>query len=501
MAAVARLFGVDAPALETASILEIGCSTGANLFPMALQYPGATFLGIDLSENQIATANASKSLLGISNISFTQCDLRSFSFEPDSFDYIICHGVFSWAPEEVQEAIFSTIQKGLTSCGVALVSYNCHPGWATRSVLRDTLLLFDDNQLSPEERVAQARAVLTSSQDALVDAFRSYGLHLREEIERTLERSDSFFIHELLDEHTGAFTVHELSKRALGHHLNYLGDAHPSRMRSDELSQPRVPLAFNLQQLSPIEREQLFDYLFPVSLRASLFTRATPQSIHIESLQHFWMTSPLVPLSDTPDIFSESRETFCGPTELTIDITEPVLKSALIYLRRMWPETVTFQELYEGACALCGRKKKGDEKSMLQAELLKLFFENLVEFYVSPLPCIALDTHALSVSPFAQLQAQSSDWVTSQRHEAVPLDTLSQYIVGELSSHQDFDSLLMRLLSAFEEGKFVAQEEGNRITEEEHLKKVVSEQLLEYLEQFAEAGLLCCSPKDRTYVI
>jgi hypothetical protein len=40
LAAVATLYGVDAPAVASCRVLEVGCSDGANLIPMALSLPG-----------------------------------------------------------------------------------------------------------------------------------------------------------------------------------------------------------------------------------------------------------------------------------------------------------------------------------------------------------------------------------------------------------------------------------------------------------------------------
>ncbi len=491
LAVIAHLLGVSAPKLENASILEIGCSTGANLFPVALQYSQAKLVGLDLSESQIAQANVIKDSLGLSHISFVQGDIRTFSYESQSFDYILCHGVFSWVSGDVQEAILELFEKGLRPNGVALVSYNCNPGWHMRGVTRNILSLFDNKQLTADKRIAQARSVLASGEDALVDAFRPYGLQLRDEFERSHKRSDSFFLHELLEENTSAFRVTEVVERARAHNLHYLGDAHPSRMRAEPVSRPSVPLSFDLDLLSGIEQEQLFDHLFPVALRASLFTQAASVKLTKKSLQDFYITSPLVPLSERPDIFSEQREVFCGPTELTIDVTHPLVKGALVYLRRMWPETVSFHELYEGACSLTGKKKNRKEKGAFEEELLKLFFQNLVEFYVEPLRCIGLDMQALLVSSYAQEQAQRSEWVTSERHEAFPVDPLSKYLIAELGEVSDFDTLLEKFYTMFREGNFAVQEDGEKIVDPVHLKEVVQEKLHEYLEQFAEAGLLC----------
>ena len=47
LAAVATLFGRSPTPVDGARVLEIGCSSGGNLLPMAAALPGATFVGID----------------------------------------------------------------------------------------------------------------------------------------------------------------------------------------------------------------------------------------------------------------------------------------------------------------------------------------------------------------------------------------------------------------------------------------------------------------------
>jgi SAM-dependent methyltransferase len=56
LAAISTLFGLSPPTLETGRVLEIGCSFGNNIIPMAEVLPKAKFLGIDLSDREIAKA-------------------------------------------------------------------------------------------------------------------------------------------------------------------------------------------------------------------------------------------------------------------------------------------------------------------------------------------------------------------------------------------------------------------------------------------------------------
>jgi tRNA G46 methylase TrmB len=76
MAALAALLGVDAPAVKTCRVLEIGCASGGNIIPMAVTLPEATFVGIDLSARQIAEGVQVVRELGLANIRLQPMDLR-----------------------------------------------------------------------------------------------------------------------------------------------------------------------------------------------------------------------------------------------------------------------------------------------------------------------------------------------------------------------------------------------------------------------------------------
>ena len=47
LATVASLLGLAPPAVASARVLEVGCSDGANLLPMAATLPNARFTGCD----------------------------------------------------------------------------------------------------------------------------------------------------------------------------------------------------------------------------------------------------------------------------------------------------------------------------------------------------------------------------------------------------------------------------------------------------------------------
>ena len=58
------------------------------------------------------------------------------------FDSVSFHGIWSWISEENRKHIVEIIRKFLKPGGVVYNSYNCLPGWAPMSVLRELLALY-----------------------------------------------------------------------------------------------------------------------------------------------------------------------------------------------------------------------------------------------------------------------------------------------------------------------------------------------------------------------
>src|SRR5262245_57173699 len=121
LAALATLYGLQPPQADSARVLELGCASGGNIIPLAARFPKAHFVGLDLSALHIREGSRRIGALGLKNIDLRQADLAETQFAPDSFDYVICHGVFSWVPEAVQESILAICRTALTNDGLAVI--------------------------------------------------------------------------------------------------------------------------------------------------------------------------------------------------------------------------------------------------------------------------------------------------------------------------------------------------------------------------------------------
>src|SRR5262249_40891875 len=139
LAAVASLFGMKPAPIGRCRVLELGCAGGVNLIPMALTLPASRFIGVDLSARQIADGQKLAAELALDNLHLRHLNILDVDQSLGQFDYIVCHGVYSWAPGPVRDKILEVCARNLAPQGVAFVSYNTYPGWHMNGMIRDML--------------------------------------------------------------------------------------------------------------------------------------------------------------------------------------------------------------------------------------------------------------------------------------------------------------------------------------------------------------------------
>ncbi len=237
LAVIARLFGMTTAPLARCRVLELGCASGGNLIPMALDLPEASFLGIDLSGRQIADGKATIAKAGLSNVELRQMDIMDVDKSLGTFDYIIAHGVFSWVPTHVQEQMFRVCAQNLAPNGVAYVSYNTYPGWHMRGMIRDMMRYHVKSFPDATVRVQQARALLDFLAQSVPTENNAYGIVLKAELEMLRKQNDSYLAHEHLEDVNSPVYFHEFAERALARGLQFLGEAEFSTMLASNLPQ------------------------------------------------------------------------------------------------------------------------------------------------------------------------------------------------------------------------------------------------------------------------
>jgi len=268
LSAIAKLFGLDAPAPETCRVLELGCSMGTNLLVIAQDHPGSRCVGVDASSRQIAEGWKTIDALGLKNIQIKHLDILEVGDDFGEFDYIISHGVFSWVPLAVQNKMLEICKRLLAPKGIAYISYNTNPGWHIRGILRDMMLYRGMQFADPDARLAQAKSLVEFVAQASLGSDTPYQRLLQSELKHIGRMQDYYLHHEYLEENNQPLYFNEFAKRLAVNGLQYLGDAEFSTMVAANFS-PEVTRTLNeLGAHDIVQMEQYMDYGEQVSLNA-----------------------------------------------------------------------------------------------------------------------------------------------------------------------------------------------------------------------------------------
>jgi SAM-dependent methyltransferase len=217
LAVIARLFGRGTQDVAACRMLEIGCGDGTNLIGMASILPGAEFVGVDLSASSIESGKQLARQAGVKNVTLLAMDLCDFA--DGEFDYIVAHGVYSWVPVPVRDALLRVCTQRLAKNGVAMISYAAYPGGYIEQLVRAPMRFhargFDD----PKEKFDAARSFAsTVMQHSRSPALRAL---FTEELGR-IPPGDAFFLHDQLGEIYNPSYFTEFVEHAASHGLRYL---------------------------------------------------------------------------------------------------------------------------------------------------------------------------------------------------------------------------------------------------------------------------------------
>jgi SAM-dependent methyltransferase len=123
-------------------------------------------VGIDLSQVHIDQGNRRVRALGLDNIELMHSDIAQLDLAAmGQFDFIICHGVYSWVPDEVQETTLAACGQLLSPAGVAYVGYNRYSGWKAKEIVRDAMLLSVGDSTTIDEKVHRAQHGRLAAED------------------------------------------------------------------------------------------------------------------------------------------------------------------------------------------------------------------------------------------------------------------------------------------------------------------------------------------------
>jgi methyltransferase-like protein/2-polyprenyl-3-methyl-5-hydroxy-6-metoxy-1,4-benzoquinol methylase len=500
LATVATLLGLKPPPVARCRVLELGCAAGGNLIPMALALPDSTFVGIDLSGREIADGQRVVAALGLTNIELKHLSILDVTKDLGRFDYLLCHGVFSWVPTPVQDKILAICRDNLAPHGIAYVSYNTLPGWHLRGLIRDMMQYHAEHFNEPMVKVRQARNLLDFLAKSVGNENTPYGLLLKSEVESIRKSRDSYLFHEHLEDVNEPIYFHQFVKRAQAAGLHYLAEVELRVMVPGNYP-PEVESV--LQMLSPdlIHMEQYLDFLRNRMFRQTLLCHQHLQpnyALRPDVLTALHVASPAKPVADKPNLHPTEYEQFRGPDGVTLNSREPILKAAMVHLAEVWPQAVPFRELLPAARARLQRGSTPDagtaaqDMQVLGEGLLRCYTSaaSLVELHVHPPRFAAAVSDRPVASPLARYQAAVGNQVTNLRHELVTLGDFERHVLRLLDGSRDRAALVGALATLVAQGELMVQQDGQPVVDAAAIRRHLGQALEEQLPRLARGALL-----------
>ena len=272
------LLGFETPETEKARILEIGCSFGGNLIPFALNNKEADVIGIDLSEYQINEGKKIVEKMGIKNLKLYPINILEYNNEFGQFDYIICHGVFSWVPEAVQEKILKVIKESLVENGSAVISYNTYPGWKKLDILKD-MMNFRENifQKNSSENMADGKIEKRIGRGKeTLGLFEKFSNIIDDDFKETIEivknKENHYLYHEYFESDNNPLYLQEFNEKLLNNDLIHICD---TTLSKSFIADNRLELEEYISSEckdNNILREQYYDFIYNRQFRSSIIT-------------------------------------------------------------------------------------------------------------------------------------------------------------------------------------------------------------------------------------
>jgi SAM-dependent methyltransferase len=449
LAALGLLFGLSPAPVERSRVLEIGCATGGNLFGLAEAYPEAEFVGIDPSPRQIDIARQAAGSVGLPNLRLEVLKAGDLPDEWGPFDYILCHGVYSWVSPDARAGILDACRRLLAPDGIAYVSYNAKPGWYLRQPVREMLWFHSRDIQDLPGRIAQSRTLLQFVAAHATNPGTGWAHLLREEADLLGSHSDGYLAHEHLEGENEAFYFRDFVDAARRHDLEYLCEAashsNPAALPAEALRalEDTAGDLVTLEQYLDFLRGRMFRRTLLVHQGAPINRAPTP-----DILDRLHLSALVRPDAREVDVCSDQAVKFRNDDDDSLQTNDPALKAALMELFFHKPAALSWAELWRRTA---GRLQGGgvelaeQGRAALAARLLSLFLVNVVAFHAGPTRFTLEPGERPVASRLARLQAGAGAPVCNRRHRTTDLDPFALALLTLLDGTRDQRALAEEL--------------------------------------------------------
>jgi SAM-dependent methyltransferase len=423
LAALGLLCGLSPAPVGNARILEFGCGDGGNLIPLAYAMPQARFLGVDFSGAAISRGRGVIDCLALANIELRRQDILEFDPAQGPFDYVIAHGVYSWAPENVRERLLALCRQLLAPQGLAFVSYNALPGGFLAGMMREMLLYHVRDIADPAAQVPAARALVDALAQLSPEGTPERSL-FGDEARKLQRKPHDLVVHDDLWPVAHREWKWSFAAAARRHGLRVFAEAIWSAVR-EQGPTPQVRQWLDGLSSDPDMREQYRDFLMLRRLREDILCRDDAPATHAPRpacVERLRLRAAIRATQPEPDLAAGVPVEFKSDAGATLRVDGAMTKAALVELGRAYPRSLGFPELFDRV----ERAVRAPEGSTAQARrerlagLLYRFLDHrLVEITTFDSPLLRPAGERPTASRLARLQRERGPTITSLAHVRV----------------------------------------------------------------------------------
>lgn len=498
---IGKIFGLTAPNPAHARILEIGCAAGNNIIAMASRYPNATCVGIDYAVKQIEHGQKAVKDLGLSNLRLMHLSVMDVDKAFGEFDYIICHGVLSWVPPEVQEKILEVCSTNLSKDGIAYVSYNTLPGWNSVRSVREMMMYHTAMYNTPAEKAQAARQILKFIGDsAKSNNNNSMAQIIERELEILSNQPDYYLLHEHLEENNYQFYFHQFMALASKNNLQYLAETSLEKMFSGNFSPEIAEVLATSTDI--VRTEQYMDYIYDRRFRSTLLCHA--DRILSRNLQSNMLMEGYVFNRFTfpenykdADISKPSMHKFTAATGMVLTTDDAMAQSIMKELMADTAQAVSVKKLTKNVYDALKKMKHpasmhpqaAVEEAICQM-LLRYLFIGGIYYYLNPTDYPTQPSKKPTATKLAQYQSSIQNWVTNQRQEHVSVAPFDNKLLALLDGTRDAAALTKELVPFFISKELMMNEKGEPVTDIKQIENRLPEFVTLALSRYASLALL-----------
>lgn len=491
----AVLLGMDPPPVANCRVLELGAGTGTNLIHQAASLPGATFVGMDLSSHQVEEGRHVIQAAGLNNIELRHADILDVDDSWGQFDYIICHGVYSWVPASVRDKILEICKRHLASNGVALVSYNVFPGWHLKRMIRDVVLYHASQYTDPKQQIAGAKHVLKFMVDMHPEES-IFGQVLRQTLGKGMNllapEKDFYLFHDLMEPVNEPCLFYEFAEAAAGKGLQYMWDANV--LQATDFTLP-AKIRQAVEKAPLVRKEQYKDFLLNRAFRSTLLCHvdvSLQRSIGTDKVRKRHIALARDFGSVDVNIRNDDMTSIPLPHG-AVTVKHRLAKATIMHLKEIFPQFVSFENLKETATkriAASGGRATGaldHAEDTVASMVLTGYASGLCELCVTPPHWCLTISERPRASALTLLNAREGKLIVNPLQVPIPLNVPSRYLLQHLTGEHDREGLVGILQDAVRAETLSVKA---TVPRDHDLSSVVAQFVDTALHRIARAGLL-----------